>query len=60
MEFLARLLSLGLDAQMIVEHNHSLQPITAEVLRRAEADSEWYTNLLCVKKGSANESRNSA
>jgi FkbM family methyltransferase len=59
MEFLARLLSLGLDVQMIVEDNHSLQPITADVLRRAEADSEWYTNLLCVKKGSANESRNS-
>ena len=58
MEFLARLLSLGFDVQMIVEHNHSLQPITPEVLRRAEADSEWYTNLLCLKRGSANGARN--
>jgi FkbM family methyltransferase len=58
MEFLARLLSLGLDVQLIVENTHSLQPITAEVLRRAEADPEWYTNLLCVKRGSANGARN--
>lgn len=58
MEFLARLLSLGLDVQMIVEDNHSLQPITAEVLRRADTDVEWYTNLLCVKRGPANGPRN--
>jgi FkbM family methyltransferase len=58
MDFLARLLGLGLDVQMIVEHNHSLQPITTEVLRRAEADPEWYTNLLCVKRGGANGARN--
>jgi FkbM family methyltransferase len=54
LDFLARLESLGLDVQMIVEHSHALQPITPEVLSRNAADLEWYTNLLCVKRGSAN------
>jgi FkbM family methyltransferase len=59
MDFLARLSRLGFDLQMIVEDNQSLQPITAEVLRRAEAaDPEWYTNLLCVKRGSVKGARN--
>jgi FkbM family methyltransferase len=55
--FLSKLLSLGLDVRMIAEHNRALKPVTAEVIRQAEADPEWYTNLLCVKKGCANGSR---
>jgi FkbM family methyltransferase len=59
LEFLARLFSLGLDVKMISEHSRALQPISGEVIRRSEVDPEWYTNLLCVKRGSANGAWNS-